>query len=88
MKFLLSKTAYKQYTSITTGNKDLPFDLAQLKLNRNIKHGRLIFENGYIQRYQYGTLVMEVLFGEITEVYHAKKWLRINKFEEKELSHT
>ena len=85
-KYSLSHDAYIEYITVTKGNKDLPFELAELKLNRNIKHGQITgtFKKGFTC--QYGTLVIVVSKGVIRDVHHAKKWLRINKYED--LVHT
>ena len=42
----------------------------------------------YALKYQYGTLVIEVLFGEITSVYKVKKWNGVRKNGKRELIHS
>ncbi len=69
MEYHLSEDAYKEYISVTKNNENTSYESAGMKLNRNIILGKLIYDDTYALKYQYGSLVIEVLFGEISRVY-------------------
>ena len=85
MEYSLSYDAYIEYISVTKNNENTSLKLAERKLNRNIILGELIHDDAYALKYQYGTLVVEVLFGEITSVYKVKKWNGVRKKKRYEL---
>ena len=74
----LSYEAYEQYKLAVKGNETTTYELAKLKLNRNIMLGYKAKDDGVIQCFKYGRLKIDVAFDEIIGVSNhgrkSRKW--------------
>ena len=73
MEYHLSEDAYKEYISVTKNNANTSYELAEMKLNRNIALGRLVNSGEMVEKYFYGKLLITTCFGEIVGVYNTRK---------------